>query len=79
MVALTVGRSGGGVTADAYWVSLWDDENVVGLDRVMVVQPCQYTKKYLIVHFKMVTFVVCYSYLFRAVLKIVPAYCKPFQ
>lgn len=51
------------VSANGYGVFLWSDENILDSVIVMVVQPCEYTKNYWIVHFKMVNFMVCKLYL----------------
>lgn len=45
--------------AKGYGVSFWHDENVLKLILVMVVQLCEYTKNYWIVHFK---WVICTVY-----------------
>lgn len=54
------------MTANRYGVSFGDDDNV--LDSVIHVQLCNYTKKYWIVHLKRVNFVVCESYLNKALI-----------
>lgn len=63
------------MTASRYGVSFGDDDNV--LDSVIHAQLCEYTKKHQIVHLKRVNFVVCESYLNKALIlkkKLVGAY-----
>lgn len=45
--------------ANEYRVSLWDDDNVLELARMMISQLCKYTNRHWIVHFRKVSFVVC--------------------
>lgn len=54
------------MTASRYGVFLGDDDNV--LDSVIHAQLCEYTKKHQIVHLKRVNFVVCESYLNKALI-----------
>lgn len=57
LVVTTLGR--GGAESNHEWAQgfLVGDENVLELV-VMVVQPCEYTKHYWLVHFKVVNFII---------------------
>lgn len=50
-----------------YGISLWGNEKVLKLIVVMVTQHCEYTKKQLIVYFKLVNFMLCELYLNKVV------------
>lgn len=53
----------GKLIANGLGVSLQGDESILELDSNDVVQPYKYTKHYWVVHFRMMNFMVCESYL----------------
>lgn len=51
------------ITTKSDGIFFWGVENILGLDKLMIVRPFEYTKTHSVVHFTTVNFMVCGLYL----------------